>query len=95
MHSDSTLLKDFLSLDSRWVLSLCMLQAGRAPELAAATVLEQMSHLVYVISAVGMTSWSIKLRSLMAQAPCRRCSMSVCVCRKVFYLNSFNRHPSL
>ena len=58
--------------------------------LAVATTLEQMSHLVCVISVVGMTSWSLSntlVSWLMAPADavsfvgvCARVHVSVCVC---------------
>lgn len=48
-----------LFLSSHRVFYICMLQAGRSPVLAVATTLEQMSHLVCVISVVRVTSWSL------------------------------------
>lgn len=59
---------------------ICMLQAGRAPALAVATTLEQMSHLVCVISVVGVTSWSLsntRVPELMAPADA---GGGVCLC---------------
>ncbi len=69
-----------LFLSSHRVFYICMLQAGRAPVLAVATTLEQMSHLVCVISVVGVTSWSLSntlVSWLMAPADADVC---VCVC---------------
>lgn len=42
-----------LFLSCHWLFDICILHAGRAPVLAVATTLEQMSHLVCVISVVG------------------------------------------
>ena len=67
-----------------------MLLAGRAPVLAAVTTLEQMSHLVCVISVVGVTSWSLSntlVSWLMAPADAVPC-VCVCVCVRAERLQS-------